>query len=371
MSIYIKSMRIDCFRGIRGLAPENLNHVNIIAGDNNSGKTGILEAMLFLRDPKSFGNVLRVAQIRNRRFNFNSASVYENFISLFPGNAAIPEISISAECEGGRVAFSLIGEKKIILLEPYDLNLHISKGRNRQYLGQYLDRPETDSFNGELKYEILGEKGINSVEFHAHSKTTGREVDKNNFLNMVYLSPVDHIFGNTFNSILRNDSYKETCVNILRLFDPSILDILYLKNEYTGRPVEYIRHSELGNMPLSTYGDGIKKVLALVNGTVKAANGILMIDELETAIHSKYYSDIFRFIIKICKQLQVQLFVTTHSMETIDELLAAQDYDLHDADDVSVITFKKDFESGRTYSRVLSGRHVLSDREEFGFEVRL
>jgi len=225
-----------------------------------------------------------------------------------------------------------------------------------------------------MQYGFGGEQNSNLIEFHVHSKTSGRVLEKNNYLNMVYLSPFNHVRGNIVDNIIRiehEDTYKEICINVLRLFDNEILDILYLKND-DDYPVEYIKHATLGNMPISTYGDGIKKVLSLANGIAQAVNGVLMIDELETAIHSKYYDDIFRFIVKACKQFQVQVFVTTHNIEAIDGLLATQDYDKqNDSDDISVITFKKDSGDKRTYSRILSGRRVYSNREEFGFEVRL
>ena len=78
-------------------------------------------------------------------------------------------------------------------------------------------------------------------------------------------------------------------------------------------------------MPVSTYGDGIKKVLLLANAIVQAAHGILLIDEVETAIHTKYYDDIFRFLLKACKQYEIQLFITTHNLEALDALLETQD----------------------------------------------
>jgi len=78
------------------------------------------------------------------------------------------------------------------------------------------------------------------------------------------------------------------------LFDPAIVDLLILRNVDNNRPTEYVKHATLGNMPLSTYGDGIKKVLSLANGIAQAAGGVLLIDEVETAIHAKYYDDIFR-----------------------------------------------------------------------------
>ena len=114
-------------------------------------------------------------------------------------------------------------------------------------------------------------------------------------------------------------------------------------------PVEYLKHKRLGNMPLSTYGDGIKKVLVLANAIIGATDGILLIDEIETAIHKKYYNDIFRFI---------------------DGLLATQDYDIQSKEDaITVVTLRR--ENHKTYSRVLQGREVFKNREAFGFEVRL
>lgn len=144
----------------------------------------------------------------------------------------------------------------------------------------------------------------------------------------------------------------------------------WLESDIGNRPVEYIRHRKLGDMPLSTFGDGIKKVLAISNAIAQAAGGILLFDEVETSIHKKYYDDIFRFIMKACKKFDVQLFISTHSIEAIDGILAAQDYDTQDiSDDVCVCTLKKT-EDG-TFSRVLSGREVFENRAAFGFEVRL
>ena len=123
-------------------------------------------------------------------------------------------------------------------------------------------------------------------------------------------------------------------------------------------------------MPLSTYGDGVKKVLVLANAIAQATGGVLLIDEIETAIHKKYYDDIFRFIVKACNAYSVQAFITTHSLEAIDGLLATQDYDKQsESDGLTVVTLKR--EEDRTYSRVLTGRKVSENREAFGFEVRL
>ena len=133
MAIYIERLNIEHFRGINRLALENLNHVNIIAGDNNSGKTSVLEAMLLLRNPKDFNNVLRASRIRESGIPLNSISVYESFMNLFPRNIEPKEISIKGICKNQTVFFRLIGEKKTILLSPENLfqNQNIATRRER------------------------------------------------------------------------------------------------------------------------------------------------------------------------------------------------------------------------------------------------
>lgn len=373
MAIHIESLKIGHFRGIHHLSVENLNHINIIAGDNNSGKTSVLEALLLLRNPNDFTNMLRLARMREMSFFLSGTSVYESFINLFPQDTSRMEITLDAICKGEHVAYKLIGEQKKIMMDPEDVikNLYPAK-RNRIMDDMDSELVEVDAFSGELIYKIAGDEDKLNVEIDAYATTSGREIKRNNYINIVYLSPTDHIRGSVFNRILHNDSYKEICLRILQLFDSAIVDLLILRSEENNRPTEYIKHSALGNMPLSTYGDGIKKVLSLANGIVQAAGGVLLIDEVETAIHSKYYDDIFRFLVKASIQFDVQVFITTHSNEAIDGLLSTQDYEKQNQrDDISVLTFKKESSELITYSRVLTGRHVFANREQFGFEVRL
>lgn len=373
MAIYIKKLNVNTFRGIHQLAIDDINHINIIAGDNNCGKTSVLEAMLLLRNPSDVTNILRIARTREIPFIMGSTSIYESFINLIPKGGNDNSISIDALCNNEHVQFLLIGKQKRIMLDMEDLR------KRRPYSQREREVPEiaptsieTDAFIGEIQCEYGERKERIVVDIDAYTSTTGREIKKNNYLNMTYLSPFNHILGNIFGRILSNDSLKDICLNALRLFDPGILDLLILRNEETGRPTEYVKHMKLGRMPLSTYGDGIKKVLSIANGIAQASGGILLIDEAETAIHSRYYYDIFRFIVKACKQLKVQVFITTHSQEAIDGFLGTQDYNIQDDyDDIQVITLMKDAEDDRTYSRVLPGRKVYNNREQFSFEVRL
>ena len=357
-------LNIEKYRGIKNLKIEKLNHVNLIVGDNNCGKTSLLEAIQLLNPKASSGDVYKLARQRDMLSFLNANSIYENFICMFPHDGSDLEIHISGFCNKKYIAFDLEGAEEKILLDPKELDRFIMRELD---LSNDL---ETDSFKGQLSSRYGGETRDEMININRLVGVSGTKTTSSNKLKIVYVSPFEHLKGNVISQVIKNDSYKEICIKAIQLFDENIEDMMIFKSDVGNRPVEYIKHKTLGNMPLSTYGDGIKKVLVLANAIAKAAGGILLIDEVETAIHKKYYDDIFSFIIKACQAFDVQLFITTHSLEAIDGLLMTQNYDeQNNYDAIDVITLKRN--EGNTYARVLPGREVAANREDFGFEVRL
>lgn len=377
MAIHIESLQIEQFRGIQQLSISHLNHINLIAGDNNCGKTSFLEALLLLRNPGDFTNTLRIARMRDNLVMYGGASAYESLLTLFPHRSMVEEttqmIALQARCDGVDVLYSLQGKVQNIMLDVEEQKGLFRYSARELYRAKDSFPSECQAFQGKLLVGIGNNQRQQDISFHEYSPVSGRDIASDRFLNIIYLTPFDHLQGGLFSRILKNESYKDLCVSILQLFDPGITDILLLKNEINNRPIECVKHKDLGTMPLSTYGDGIKKVLSIASGIAKAVNGVLLIDEVETAIHSHYFEEIFRFIASACRKFNVQVFITSHSIEAIDGFLSIEDYTkaTEDEDSISVVTLKKDLQSFRSYARVLSGRHVYQNREQFGFEVRL
>lgn len=367
MAVYFDTINISEFRGIKNLMLNGVNHVNIIAGDNNSGKTSILEAISLFKNPLDIYNVLKTSRLREDLPYFYTSTLFDSFINMLPQDSL--HMSVSAYGPIGKIDLDLSGELKSILIDKNIPNFS-KAGRIAQY---ETENTEALCFAGEYKTVINSNFDSVPVEFTQYTRFNDLPRHKVNFLNISYISPAKHLSGNNISNIVRSGSYKDLCVYLLQLFDNEIEDILYLKNELNHRPVECIRHKTLGTMPLSTYGDGIKKVISLANAIASAKNGILMIDEIETSIHSKYYEDIFAFLFKACQRFDVQLFITTHNQEAIDALLAVQDYGdrIIENDSVSVITFRTDKSSRKTFARIMSGSEVLHNREKYDFEVRV
>lgn len=362
----ISKLAVERFRGIKNLKIDYLNRVNLVVGDNNCGKTSVMEALQLFRTSELRGNIYSIARRRESTFWTNANSLYENFICMFPHDQSDLEISVSGVCNGKDLEYSVKGNEQEILIDIKELDRFVIS----EYTDWLATEPKTEEFDGTISYkygEIAKQEQIKINRFTGISGTPASESDE---FKIIYVSPFEHLKGSVINQIIKNDGYKEICIKALQLFDEDIIDMMIFKSDISNSSVEYLKHKKLGNMPLSTYGDGIKKVLVLSNAIAKAAGGVLLIDEIETAIHKKYYDDIFRFIVKACKAFDVQIFITTHSLEAIDGLLATQDYEKQQTEDnICVVTLKR--EGNNTYSRVLSGREVAKNREAFGFEVRL
>ena len=369
MAKYLSELFIGRYRGIKDLRLNELNCVNVIVGDNNSGKTSILETICLLRAPFNFDNVLRTARMRDVGV-FTGPNLYANFLSIFPKNSDTQKIYIQSFGDTGEITLGIEGEEKSVLIEEKDVQgiPYSSRAiRMARVVGQ-----ETSAFMGRMFSSINSKSKEIDIRFTTYSKYILSRSGHDVVMNIDYLSPISHVTENSFNNIVKNDMYKDICIQLIRLFDSDIEDLVYIKDDNSSRAVEYIRSKKKGLMPLSTYGDGIKKVLSLANGIIKASGGILLIDEIDTSIHYKYYGEIFNFLIKAAMKWDVQIFITTHSLEAIDEILNTQNYDgkineRHDL--INVITLKKDVE-GDLKVRSMKGSEVYRNRELFGFEVR-
>ena len=81
---YFKKLYIERYRGIKALKIDDLKDVNLVVGDNNCGKTSVLEAIQLLRTSGNPANVYRVSRLRDSISAGNSNSLFDNFICMFP-----------------------------------------------------------------------------------------------------------------------------------------------------------------------------------------------------------------------------------------------------------------------------------------------
>jgi AAA15 family ATPase/GTPase len=163
-----------------------------------------------------------------------------------------------------------------------------------------------------------------------------------------------------FGDIIKSGK-KSEIIAALKLMEPQISGLELIED------VVYLQNENSHMLPLSVFGDGLKKIMALAAGVIRAKDGILLVDELETAIHTSVLKEVFSWLVGACREFNVQLFFTTHSIETVDAVLNCGAQVIRE-DLLRVITLVK--KENKTVARVLSGEKALQVRGDYDMELR-
>ncbi len=85
-------------------------------------------------------------------------------------------------------------------------------------------------------------------------------------------------------------------------------------------------HADLGlgrRMPCSFLSDGFTRFPLLAMRMFKARSGMMLIDEIESSFHRSVLDRVFAFVRDAARELDVQLFATTHSWEILEAARSA------------------------------------------------
>ncbi len=145
---------------------------------------------------------------------------------------------------------------------------------------------------------------------------------------------------------------------------PDLEDIEIRSPEGRGAVI-HLYDSKIGHVPLAVEGDGMRRALAFASAVVQARGGVLLLDEVETALHPEALSGVFGFLREMCREQDVQLFVSTHSLEAVDAMLASIGDDVSDL----VVYHLPPRDSGQTVYR-LGGQSIRSMRSDGGIDLR-
>ena len=73
-------------------------------------------------------------------------------------------------------------------------------------------------------------------------------------------------------------------------------------------------------MPIGILGDGVSRLLTIAVALAKSADGILLIDEIDTGLHHTTMDRMWKFVNEAAEMLNVQVFATTHSRDCFESL---------------------------------------------------
>ena len=381
----IDNLTIHRFRGIRDLTLENLGQINLLVGINNSGKTTVLEAIYTYcnsLDPLAWLNTAWRREIKSSR-----KSKLESLKWLFPQNIQNnSDYFYQGETKvSGNGNFGVVESKATYqeFEEIWDSTKDSNEEDEEENLMDDRDNDNNEVRRGaDLKLTFTPSKLISKLDIF-EDKNQELPISKefkiwenqpltilnkyrSNWLSVDTITPFSHRTEQLqikllTDAILKN--IKPEIVELISMIDSEIIDLDIL--DPTGKKSRlYVIHKTLGFTPLSAFGDGVRRLLFMALTIAKLKDGILLIDELETAIHTEALLSSFSWLVKWCREMNIQLFATTHSLETVDAMLNASE-------------LKNDLVLYRLYQKDLETQAIRIDqvkltriRENLGLEVR-
>lgn len=370
-------LQISGYRGLEMAELSQLGAVNIFVGNNNSGKTSLLEAISILCNPLDPFSWLEVSQ--RRLYLGRTRMVFRPDLEamkwIFPQKIG----SFSSESYQGQILIKSSGNTPVSEIEARLVEIYgVGSEKNSQgKINEDLLSSETDAVIPGIELEIITQS---SEQFSLHSleKDPTAEVfqfwenerfiqrqRKKPFVKNATIFPSysssEPILDRLSRIILQEEDGKDKVLELIRSFDDNILDI-EITSTPTARATLYIKHKDIGFAPLYVFGDGFKRILTIALTALTTADGVLLIDEIETSIHISALSRVFSWLIKTCNHLNTQLFVTTHSLEAIDAMLQPE----ITTDNVVAFRLNSNGEAPQRFSSSLL--HRL--RSERGLDVR-
>ena len=278
----IESLVIEKFRGINSFEINDIKQFNLFIGLNDTCKSNILEAIWVVKclvdDTRLISKIL---SRRVKRSVFNPRELWYNYL-----HQVTPSISMNIKGISIHVEF-----KTDFTFETFDLKFRTKKGHRIFKVNPYFQK--------------IGEEGKN----------------------------LEDILDEQIIKILRNMRFFDA--SILLLDDPVELErecakalSTQFKDEYDPRVKRPVltpyargqsRHALERNDGIQIYvddvGDGHRAshFLLLLAETLK--NTILLVEEPELHQHPSAIERLMSRLCEICKQNDLQLFVTTHSPE--------------------------------------------------------
>jgi len=371
----LDSFTIEHFRGLKNLQLQGLGQINLLIGQNNSGKTTVLEALSCVANPLDGFHWLSVALRRSGYMG--SGSRVQALKWLFPQQSdSSPTIlyeggAVSLKTSGGYAIRSCEGQlSEVVGLLP-------ERGRGHKH-EEDDESSSDDEGGGEEKQRgaklSLSTENLDGVK-ESHQLTVWdkrgvvrRETRAN--LGM----PVDMISLNDYRSDiraafrfsqLRKEGLYDEAVEVLRLLDPGVSSIMVL-SEKEGRPSLFIEHKRTGLTPLNVCGDGMRRAVYIATTIPRLRGGILLVDEIESAFHVSALAKIFELLIIACKHYDVQLFATTHSLEAVDAILGVA----LPRQDVDLVSYRLENRPEGTSAVRLDEKTLATIRNDLGQEVR-
>lgn len=299
----LTQLKIRNFRGFQDLTMDSLKAINLLAGENNTGKTSLLEAVFLLSGGGDPQFALNTNVLRGLEVGKKSRVVIEPFWKrlFFDSNMEEPIVIEGSHASHGQLILEIGPERQSTIQIPLDI-------AKRSMATNQMNVPS-------LGFQFNGTKSLLTVK--------GGDVEINHtpiptpFVAAILLS------GNKNNleaprrlGELQQKKQVDVVLKALQIIEPKLKSIE--ENSSSGESTIWVDIGLSELLPLADMGEGINRVarIVLIIASIPK-DSVVLIDEIENGLHYSVLPDIWRYIDKVAQKFDTQIIATTHSRECV------------------------------------------------------
>ncbi|MCQ2690732.1 ATP/GTP-binding protein [Helicobacter pylori] len=331
----IQSVRIKNFKTFKDTQIDGFTKFNIITGGNNVGKSNLLEALYCLVG-KSMHPCANITEIYDNIRKEPLTTESKNL--MFYGLDTKEEIQIVTTLDNNQtldlqIKFIASENQKVIESQiiptaeqtqmSSQLNFTLKKN-NEEIYNDHLNIAKVPNFP-----PIPNQSGYN----RQFKNFDPNQLQKLLPFESAVIIPSDVVYRQAHmiqavSKICSNNQLEEELNKHLNQFDNNIQAISFNTNNQLKLKVKNIKEK----VPLSVFGDGLKKYLHIVSAFMADNAKMIYIDEVENDLHFSRMRLLLKNIIDFInnnKDRNLQVFMATHSqefVEILDQVIREKDF---------------------------------------------
>lgn len=322
----MNSFEITNYKNLDHLLLDNLKGVNLLIGDNNAGKTNILEALMLYASQFNLETIQFILNGRGEDVTMfssnqpsNSLDTFLPLVNAYNGklletngivlNSSSKKVSLKivyriiSQNAANRTMISLtpigsatklpynqkIVSREVVLVAERSSTSHVLMSLQQPLVTQIIAAPSPIS-----PYRYV----------HCPSKRTNN---------------IDILWGN-----ITMTPMEKYVLDALKVIEPQITNFNIIKDR-NGMTIPKVSINNQSPIPIYSMGDGICHVLNIILALLNVQNGILLLDEVDSGLHFNKHKELWRILVHLSYALNIQIFATTHNQDCMRALAEVSD----------------------------------------------
>ena len=313
--LHLPSLEIDGFRGIDRLSISRLGRVTLVAGENGSGKTTILDAVRMFAARGRYSVLADI--LRDRE-----------------------EIVDSVDDEGGDVTdldWEALFFGRDVAMEPQikvgpsdNASIMIQGSPALTQMGLFDETDFSEDSAPSISVLYRNKRRVLPTNRRTRNRRAHRLIDEGEFPDPIRCTSLGPGLPSNFDierfwSGVALTDYESLAIDALNLIFGGRVQRVAIVGHNNMRGVRglYGRRAVVridGHdkpIPMKSLGDGAVRLFGVALALVNSQNGFLLIDEAENGIHHSVQRDFWKMVLATAEANNVQVLATTHGWDCV------------------------------------------------------